>query len=235
MSRACFGAVVNVASSGSDVTLASSRSSSSTSTPTSPPGVRQSRRTLPVRSVSGVSTGPAMRLPLAHCLDQPRRDIAPQRHLSGDATHASTLGQSEARCTVSRLTAQDEDLTRRVYAYFIFRLRQPGEAERLTRLSFERIWEQARLSREVEQEPDLPTFAAARAVIARDGLDAASVRRVAAEAGSSTTVVTHYFADKQALLVAAVEDAYAAVAARMATHVRGGPGGVATLRAVASL
>ena len=74
--------------------------------------------------------------------------------------------------------------------------------------------------------------AAARAVIARDGLDAASVRRVAAEAGSSTTVVTHYFADKQALLVAAVEDAYAAVAARMATHVRGGPGGVATLRAV---
>jgi DNA-directed RNA polymerase specialized sigma24 family protein len=63
------------------------------------------------------------------------------------------------------LTPQDEDLARRVYAYFIFRLRQPGEAERLTRLSFERVWEKARLSREVEQEPDMPTFAAARAVI----------------------------------------------------------------------
>jgi AcrR family transcriptional regulator len=73
--------------------------------------------------------------------------------------------------------------------------------------------------------------AAARAVIARDGLDAASVRRVAAEAGSSTTVVTHYFADKQALLAAAVEDAYRAVAARMAAHRRGGPGGLPTLRA----
>jgi len=74
--------------------------------------------------------------------------------------------------------------------------------------------------------------AAARAVIARDGLDATSVRRVAAEAGSSTTVVTHYFADKQALLVAAVQDAYAAVAARMVAHVEAGPGGLPTLRAV---
>ena len=74
--------------------------------------------------------------------------------------------------------------------------------------------------------------AAARAVIARDGPDAASVRRVAAEAGSSTTVVTHYFADKEALLAAAVEDAYRAVEARMAAHVHGGPGGLTTLRAV---
>jgi AcrR family transcriptional regulator len=74
--------------------------------------------------------------------------------------------------------------------------------------------------------------AAACAVIAREGLDAASVRRVAAEAGNSTTVVTHYFADKQALLMAAVEDALRAVTARMATHVRSGSGGIATLRAV---
>jgi AcrR family transcriptional regulator len=74
--------------------------------------------------------------------------------------------------------------------------------------------------------------AAARAVIARDGLDATSVRRVAAEAGSSTTVVTHYFDDKQALLAAAVEHAYAAVATRMTAHRDGGPGGLATLRAV---
>jgi DNA-directed RNA polymerase specialized sigma24 family protein len=68
------------------------------------------------------------------------------------------------------LTAQDEDLARRVYAYFIFRLRQPREAERLTRLSFERVWQEANLSREVEQEPDMPLFAAARAVIADNPL-----------------------------------------------------------------
>jgi len=60
----------------------------------------------------------------------------------------------------------DEDLERRVYSYFAFRLRQPDDAERLTRLSFERIWEQERLSRGVETEPELTLFAAARAVIA---------------------------------------------------------------------
>ena len=65
---------------------------------------------------------------------------------------------------------QDEDLARRVYAYFIFRLRRPEDAERLTRLSFQRVWHEANLSREVEQEPDLPTFAAARAVIADNPL-----------------------------------------------------------------
>ena len=65
MSRAASGAVRNVACSGSDVTLASSRSSSSTSTPTSPPGRRQSSATLPVKSVAGVSTGPAIRFPPA--------------------------------------------------------------------------------------------------------------------------------------------------------------------------
>jgi DNA-directed RNA polymerase specialized sigma24 family protein len=63
---------------------------------------------------------------------------------------------------------QDEDLARRVYSYFIFRLRQPEDAERLTRLSFERVWEQAKLSRKGEQEPELPVFAAARAVIANN-------------------------------------------------------------------
>ena len=74
--------------------------------------------------------------------------------------------------------------------------------------------------------------AAARAVIARDGLDGASVRRVAAEAGSSTTVVTHYFDDKQALLIAAVEDAYAAVTVRMVRQLETGPPGLAGVRAL---
>src|SRR5512144_1844115 len=68
----------------------------------------------------------------------------------------------------ARRDLQDEDLARRVYSYFIFRLRQPEDAERLTRLSFERVWREANLSRETEQEPDLPVFAAARAVIAEN-------------------------------------------------------------------
>jgi DNA-directed RNA polymerase specialized sigma24 family protein len=62
----------------------------------------------------------------------------------------------------------DEDLARRVYSYFVFRLRQPADAERLTRLTFDRIWEDANLGREVEGEPDLPVFAAARAVISEN-------------------------------------------------------------------
>lgn len=37
-------------------------------------------------------------------------------------------------------------------------------------------------------------------LIAREGLQAATIRRIAAEVGFSTTVVTHYFAEKQALL-----------------------------------
>jgi AcrR family transcriptional regulator len=40
-------------------------------------------------------------------------------------------------------------------------------------------------------------------VIAREGLDAATVRRIAAEVGYSTTVVTHYFSDKHDLLLSA--------------------------------
>ena len=40
-------------------------------------------------------------------------------------------------------------------------------------------------------------------VIAREGLAAATVRRIAAEVGYSTTIVTHYFANKQELLLSA--------------------------------
>jgi TetR/AcrR family transcriptional regulator, transcriptional repressor of bet genes len=38
-------------------------------------------------------------------------------------------------------------------------------------------------------------------LIAREGLEAATVRRIAAEVGYSTTIVTHYFTDKQELLL----------------------------------
>ena len=42
---------------------------------------------------------------------------------------------------------------------------------------------------------------AAVRIIAAEGLDAATVRRIAAEVGCSTTVVTHYFSDKHELLL----------------------------------
>jgi AcrR family transcriptional regulator len=38
-------------------------------------------------------------------------------------------------------------------------------------------------------------------VIAREGLEAATIRRIAAELGGPTKIITHYFADKQELLV----------------------------------
>ena len=37
-------------------------------------------------------------------------------------------------------------------------------------------------------------------IISREGLQAATIRRIAAEVGFSTTVVTHYFSEKQELL-----------------------------------
>lgn len=37
-------------------------------------------------------------------------------------------------------------------------------------------------------------------IISREGIQAATIRRIAAEVGFSTTVVTHYFAEKQELL-----------------------------------
>lgn len=40
-------------------------------------------------------------------------------------------------------------------------------------------------------------------IIAREGLDAATIRRMAAEMGASIRVITHYFADKDELLLAA--------------------------------
>ena len=66
------------------------------------------------------------------------------------------------------LPVAEEDLARRVYAYFVFRLRQPEEAERLTRLTFESIWERERLGQDTPQEAELSAFAAARAVIAEN-------------------------------------------------------------------
>lgn len=44
-------------------------------------------------------------------------------------------------------------------------------------------------------------------LIAERGLEAATIRQIAARAGFSTTVVTHYFANKRALLLAAYRHA----------------------------
>lgn len=42
-------------------------------------------------------------------------------------------------------------------------------------------------------------------LIAREGLQATTIRRIAGEAGVSTTAITHYFVDKQELLIWAFE------------------------------
>ena len=54
---------------------------------------------------------------------------------------------------------------------------------------------------DVQQRRDEITGAAAR-VIARSGIEAATMREVAAEAGWTTGVITHYFTDKRDLLLA---------------------------------
>lgn len=69
--------------------------------------------------------------------------------------------------------------------------------------------------------------------VARAGIDAATVREIAAEAGCSTGVLAHYFADKEALLVHALRLASRRAGERMrrAAEVASPP---AALRAVAA-
>ena len=54
------------------------------------------------------------------------------------------------------------------------------------------------------------------AVIAREGLEAATIRRIAAELGGPTKIVTHYFADKQEMLLCA----YRVISERSQHYVR---------------
>lgn len=60
-------------------------------------------------------------------------------------------------------------------------------------------------------------------VIARDGLDAATIRRVASEVGFSTTVVTHYFTDKRQMLLWAYRNMGEASLARFDDTVTNNP------------
>lgn len=67
-------------------------------------------------------------------------------------------------------------------------------------------------------------------VIAEEGLEAATVRRIAEAAGCTTGRVTHYFDSKDEVLVAALREVHRAAADRMVAHLDlSGPEG---LRAV---
>jgi AcrR family transcriptional regulator len=70
----------------------------------------------------------------------------------------------------------------------------------------------------------LLTDALAR-IAARDGLEAVTMREVAAEAGVSVGFVQHYFASKDELLLAALQDVAAQVGERVAAAVGALPAG----------
>ena len=65
---------------------------------------------------------------------------------------------------------------------------------------------------------------AATTVVAAHGVDAASVRSIAAEAGVSTGFVTHYFEDKHSLMVAVLAETNARAARRLQRATRTGSG-----------
>lgn len=65
---------------------------------------------------------------------------------------------------------------------------------------------------------------AAWRVIVREGLDRASMRAIAQELGSSTGVVTHYFRDKEALILFALERVFENVLEAMKACAKGQQG-----------
>jgi AcrR family transcriptional regulator len=65
---------------------------------------------------------------------------------------------------------------------------------------------------------------AAWQVIVRDGLDRTSMRAIAQELGASTGVVTHYFRDKEALILFALERVFEHVLEDMKIAAQGQPG-----------
>jgi AcrR family transcriptional regulator len=69
------------------------------------------------------------------------------------------------------------------------------------------------------------------AVVAAEGIEAATVRRIAEEAGCTTGRITHYFADKEEVLVAALRRVHRAAGERMLAAVKQ-RSGLAALRAV---
>ncbi|PRX58659.1 TetR family transcriptional regulator [Nonomuraea fuscirosea] len=72
-------------------------------------------------------------------------------------------------------------------------------------------------------------LSAAGRVIVRDGIDAATTRAIAKEAGYSNGVLAHYFADKDEILLSALRQSHQRIRARLTGKVTdaGGPGGSA--------
>lgn len=63
-------------------------------------------------------------------------------------------------------------------------------------------------------------------LVAREGIGAATIRHIAAEGGFSTTAITHYFADKEELLVWAFETLSQEGEVRFEAELAGDPRGV---------
>jgi AcrR family transcriptional regulator len=59
---------------------------------------------------------------------------------------------------------------------------------------------------------------ATAAVIAAEGIQAATVRRIAREVGCTTGLLTHYFAEKDELVIGALRQVHGAAADRMLAH-----------------
>ncbi|NBE96817.1 TetR/AcrR family transcriptional regulator [Nonomuraea sp. KC401] len=72
-------------------------------------------------------------------------------------------------------------------------------------------------------------MSAAGRVIVRDGIDAATTRAIAKEAGYSNGVLAHYFTDKDEILLSALRQSHQRIRARLTAKV-GGATGLAALR-----
>ncbi|MEV0595112.1 TetR/AcrR family transcriptional regulator [Nonomuraea cavernae] len=72
-------------------------------------------------------------------------------------------------------------------------------------------------------------LSAARRVIVRDGIDAATTRAIAKEAGYSNGVLAHYFADKDEILLSALRQSHQRIRDRLTRKVEGASG-LAALR-----
>ncbi|MFF4623568.1 TetR/AcrR family transcriptional regulator [Nonomuraea jabiensis] len=72
-------------------------------------------------------------------------------------------------------------------------------------------------------------LSAARRVIVRDGIDAATTRAIAKEAGYSNGVLAHYFADKDEILLSALRQSHQRIRDRLTRKVEGATG-LAALR-----
>ncbi|MEV4471108.1 TetR family transcriptional regulator C-terminal domain-containing protein [Nonomuraea sp. NPDC049504] len=73
-------------------------------------------------------------------------------------------------------------------------------------------------------------MSAARRVIVRDGIDAATTRAIAKEAGYSNGVLAHYFADKDEILLSALRQSHERIRTRLTAKVEEASGPLAALR-----